>query len=161
MNSPLVLIDFGKARFIPDINPSAIEEIAPGMTLSVLSPWHLQRRPLAPRDDLFRMFEVFLNLLDTGNVMAYFDKLDKTNPEELAHAKQNRNLVNEAKILENVVFSDDEEKNLTFREMILSKVTEIHELVTVSPPSRETYDNILTIARLLLVPLGEKLKPEI
>jgi hypothetical protein len=153
-----VLIDFGKARFIPVIDPSGTEEIPPGMTLSVLSPWHLQRQPIGPRDDLFRMFEILLNLVDTQKVEEYYVAALE-NREYLSRAKLNPNLVRESKIIEDVVLSYDKEENAQIRESFLSEIKKIHKLVIAAQPGPETHENILTIATSLRVPLVEKLGP--
>jgi hypothetical protein len=86
----LTLIDFGKAQFIPNIT-SESSKFDEGMNLMLLSPWHLQGSEiLGPKDDVFRMFEIYLNLLSHQGLVDYYasiPSLEGGYANRLAHVK--------------------------------------------------------------------------
>jgi len=143
IKSSFVLIDFGKARFVPEIDPSIEEDIA-GMTLQALSPWRLQRKPPSFRDDVFRMYEVLLNLLDQAKALNEHYKrfgTSVTDADALAEAKLSPIWISESNLLGHIT---DEE----YKQELLEKLIQLHILVTRdedTPP----YDAILRIAKSL------------
>lgn len=85
----LTLIDFGKAQFILEIT-SESSKVDEGMNLMLLSPWHLKGEQLGPKDDVFRMFEIYLNLLSHQGLADYYASIpsgDAEYPVTLADAK--------------------------------------------------------------------------
>ncbi len=67
----LVLIDFGKARFIPEIRK---EGVSGDLNLDMLSPRHLKGGPIGCRDDIFRLFELVLNSATDNKLADYYSK---------------------------------------------------------------------------------------
>ena len=63
-NPDLVLIDFGKARFYPfDDDELLAAKAQPSDRIHHLSPWEIAGHRKAPRDDVYRLVEVFAKIL--------------------------------------------------------------------------------------------------
>jgi serine/threonine protein kinase len=85
----LVFIDFGTAKFYPSDESSA--EAKPSslryyfFSPSLLSPFQLEGYPAGRRDDIYRAFEAFMNVLVHGSLERLFD--DPNNARDLASMK--------------------------------------------------------------------------
>ena len=86
----LVFIDFGTAKFYPPDESSAEDEKpSPSryffFSPSLLSPFQLQGYPAGRRDDIYRAFEAFMNVLVHGSLERLFE--DPNNARDLASMK--------------------------------------------------------------------------
>jgi len=97
LKNAMVLIDFGKARLIEP--PRSVPEDITGMNFGLLSPWHLQGAPLGARDDIFPMFEIYLNLLSNSGLALYYSNLPNKSAQEIARVKLEDDLVDKAEII--------------------------------------------------------------
>ena len=134
----LVLIDFGKAKIIPS-PPHSSEDLV-GMNLALLSPWHLQLEPLGARDDMFRMFEIYLNLISSEGLAIYYSRLEDQSALALARAKLEDDLIGKSQILHEAVSVSEDVRSI----LQILRSDDYADLRTVYGKIRGLTDQILT-----------------
>ena len=106
----LVFIDFGTAKFFPDDHLNTDYKISTirymFFSLNLLSPYQLNGHILGRRDDIYRAFESFVNVLSQGNIERLFDTSPPAPVNKLVDLKTTTDFCSPEDMLQNFQLHD-------------------------------------------------------
>jgi len=72
----MIILNFNRAEFYP--KPNLLPSTQPqAVDYATASPWELEGEPRMPRDDIYRVFETYLDLITGGKIGQFFDSFSE------------------------------------------------------------------------------------